>query len=145
MAAALKRWPIGDHGLGPRDALPMCLWMNALGHSVCDMEYPLGQAGAIYQPFEAFGCGHILALTMPGVSAEAQLVQFDLAGISVSAGSACSSGTMKTSRVLKAFGVPDEEAACTIRVSIGWTTRGEDLAAFEQAWLQIASRRARAA
>ena len=56
---------------------------------------------------------------MPGVASASQLVQFDLAGIAVSAGSACSSGSMKPSRVLGAMGLPPEIAGCVIRVSFG--------------------------
>jgi cysteine desulfurase len=82
--------------------------------------------------------GHIMALSMPGLSAATQLVRFDLAGFAVSAGSACSSGSMKPSRVLAAFGVDPDEAARTIRISFGWDTTPEDIAAFGQAWLRIA-------
>ena len=56
---------------------------------------------------------------MPGVTSASQLVQFDLAGIAVSAGSACSSGSMKPSRVLAAMGVAAEIAGSVIRVSFG--------------------------
>ena len=56
---------------------------------------------------------------MPGMSNAGQLVQFDLAGIAVSAGSACSSGSMKPSRVLAAMGISAEIAGSVIRVSFG--------------------------
>jgi cysteine desulfurase len=58
-------------------------------------------------------------------------------GYAVSAGSACSSGTLKKSRVLDAFGVSDEVAARTIRVSIGWNTTLDDLAKFAKAWKSL--------
>ncbi|MEO0872520.1 MAG: aminotransferase, partial [Pseudomonadota bacterium] len=54
-----------------------------------------------------------------------------------SAGSACSSGTLKKSRVLDAFGVPNEVAARTIRVSIGWSTTPEELEQFASAWASL--------
>jgi cysteine desulfurase len=120
-------------------------WLGELTPALAALRHELEAAGATPQPRGAASTGHILSLTMRGVSAEAQLVQFDLAGIAVSAGSACSSGKMKSSRVLHAFGVPEAEAACTIRMSIGWTTTPADLARFAEVWLQIASRRARAA
>jgi cysteine desulfurase len=89
---------------------------------------------------------YILAVAMPGLRATAQLIQFDRRGIAVSAGSACSSGSLKPSRALAAFGVPAEEAERTIRISIGWTTRPEDIEAFRDAWLEIEGQaRARAA
>lgn len=83
--------------------------------------------------------GHILPLAMPGLSAAAQLVRFDMASISVSAGSACASGTLKPSRVLAAFGLDENLAARTIRMSIGWNTMPADLDAFAEAWVKIAT------
>jgi cysteine desulfurase len=81
---------------------------------------------------------HIIALAHPSISAQALLIRLDAMGFAVSAGSACSSGTLKKSRVLDAFGVPDETAARTIRVSLGWNTRAEDLDRFAQAWASLA-------
>jgi cysteine desulfurase len=80
------------------------------------------------------------------MSAAAQLIRFDQAGFAVSAGSACASGSLKPSRALKAFGVPDEVAARTIRVSFGWTTTVAEIEAFQDMWLRLASEaRSRAA
>ncbi len=67
---------------------------------------------------------------VPGVSAELALMAFDLDGIAVSSGSACSSGKVSPSHVLKAMGVPDDLAACAIRVSTGWNTTDDDIARF---------------
>lgn len=77
---------------------------------------------------------YIVALTHPTISAQALLIRLDAMGLAVSAGSACSSGTLKKSRVLDAFGVPDDVASRTIRVSLGWSTTGEDLERFVEAW-----------
>ncbi len=77
------------------------------------------------------------ALTHPSLSAQAQLIRLDAMGFAVSAGSACSSGTLKKSRVLDAFGVDDDTAARTIRVSIGWNTAPEDLERFADAWVSL--------
>ncbi|TRD10638.1 aminotransferase class V-fold PLP-dependent enzyme [Erythrobacter insulae] len=77
---------------------------------------------------------YIFALTHPTMSAQALLIRLDAMGIAVSAGSACSSGTLKKSRVLDAFGVSDDVAARTIRVSIGWNTAAHDLQKFTEAW-----------
>ena len=87
-----------------------------------------------------------LCLATPGWKGETQVMQMDLAGIAVSAGSACSSGKVRESRVLRAMGLPPEAAGSAIRVSLGpWTTR-EDLARFAKAWLAHRARfRARAA
>ncbi len=80
---------------------------------------------------------YIAALTHPSISAQALLIRLDAMGFAVSAGSACSSGTLKKSRVLDAFGVPDDVAARTIRVSIGWNTAPEELEQFAGAWASL--------
>ena len=80
---------------------------------------------------------YIYALTHPTISAQALLIRLDAMGFAVSAGSACSSGTLKKSRVLDAFGVPDDIAARTIRVSLGWNTTPEELERFSEAWASL--------
>jgi cysteine desulfurase len=80
---------------------------------------------------------YIRAVAMPSLSAQAQLMRFDMAGISVSQGSACSSGTMKRSHVLTAMGLPDEIADRTIRVSFGWTTTRAEVERFCEVWLDM--------
>lgn len=75
-----------------------------------------------------------VCLAMPGVSAETQLMAFDLAGVSVSSGSACSSGKVEASHVLAAMGVDEEAALGAIRVSFGWNSEAGDAARFVEAW-----------
>lgn len=75
---------------------------------------------------------------MPGVAGSAQLIQLDLAGIAVSAGSACSSGTLKTSHVLSAMGWGEAEAGQVIRVSFGPETSRADIYRFLESWKRIA-------
>lgn len=82
-------------------------------------------------------CSHIFAVAHPAMSAQALLIRLDAMGFAVSAGSACSSGTLKKSRVLDAFGVPDDVAARTIRVSMGWSTTPEELERFAEAWASL--------
>ena len=77
---------------------------------------------------------------MPGIASASQLVQLDLAGISVSAGSACSSGSMKSSRVLAAMGVPADLAESTIRVSFGPSTNEADIDRFLGEWRRLRNR-----
>ena len=79
-------------------------------------------------------------LTMPGVAAETQLMAFDLAGIAVSAGSACSSGKVAESHVLRAMGVEPALAATAIRVSLGWNSTERDVEAFADAWIAMRRR-----
>lgn len=77
---------------------------------------------------------------MPGVAASSQLINFDMAGVAVSAGSACSSGTLKTSHVLGAMGWDDRSASEVIRVSFGADTSESDVARFLDVWRSIATR-----
>jgi cysteine desulfurase len=63
----------------------------------------------------------------------------DLAGVMVSAGSACSSGKVKASHVLTAMGL-DDLAGSAIRVSGGWATTPADWTALADAWLELQSR-----
>lgn len=77
------------------------------------------------------------AIALPGVAAETLVIKLDLAGVAVSAGSACSSGKVGPSHVLAAMGLPPEIAGSTVRVSLGRGTREEDIAAFLAAWRQV--------
>lgn len=70
----------------------------------------------------------------PGWKGETQVMTMDLAGFAVSAGSACSSGKVKQSRVLRALGLDGDDAACALRVSLGLDTTEEDVLRFAQAW-----------
>lgn len=81
----------------------------------------------------------IASYRMPGVAARAQLIQFDGAGISVSAGAACSSGTLKTSPVLRAMGWTAAAADEVIRVSFGPQTNAADIMRFIDKWRAIAT------
>ncbi len=74
---------------------------------------------------------------MPGVSSQQQLMSFDLANIAVSAGSACSSGKVTSSHVLKAMGVDEQSAGEAIRVSLGWESTPQDIETFLQVWKRI--------
>ena len=85
------------------------------------------------------------SVAMPGASSASLLVQFDLAGIAVSAGSACSSGKMKGSTVLAAMRVAPDVAASFLRISFGASTSEADVDAFLAEWRRIAERSRRAA
>ena len=79
----------------------------------------------------------IASYHMPGVAANTQLIKFDMAGFSVSAGSACSSGTLKSSHVLEAMGTDPQVAREVIRVSIGRDTTRTHIYAFIDKWKSI--------
>lgn len=85
-----------------------------------------------------------LMVTMPGVKSETQLMHFDLNGVAVSAGSACSSGRIEPSHVLLAMGVPEDEAACALRISTGWATTDDDIQRFVELWKALHGKLAKA-
>ncbi len=81
-----------------------------------------------------------------GWKGETQVMAMDLAGFAISAGSACSSGKVKASKVLRAMGFDEGEAACATRVSLGLETTDEEVMAYADAWIdRYKKMRARAA
>ncbi len=81
----------------------------------------------------------IASYRMPGVSAAAQLIRCDLAGFAVSAGSACSSGSLRPSHVLAAMGWSEGAAGEVVRVSFGPATTAAEIDAFAALWTAIAA------
>ena len=75
-----------------------------------------------------------------GLPSETQIMGLDLAGFAVSAGSACSSGKVKPSRVLTAMGLNDTAARSAIRASFGWASAPQDFDLLAQAWIKHAAR-----
>jgi cysteine desulfurase len=118
-----------------------CDWVSEAERLRVRLEAALNAAGAELVAGDAPRIPTIAAYRMPGVSAQAQLVRFDMAGIAVSAGSACSSGSLKPSRVLAALGWPEPAAAEVIRVSFGRTTTEAEIDRFAALWTDMASRR----
>ncbi|HEX3421967.1 MAG TPA: aminotransferase class V-fold PLP-dependent enzyme [Sphingomicrobium sp.] len=104
------------------------------------LEAQILDSGGLIVAADAPRIATIGAYAMPGLESSSQLVQLDLAGISVSAGSACSSGSMKPSRVLEAMGVAKEIATSVIRVSFGPSTSSEDVDRFLAEWRKISNR-----
>ena len=86
-----------------------------------------------------------VALALPGKQAETLVIRLDLAGIAVSAGSACSSGKVGRSHVLDAMGLGNEISGSAIRVSLGPETTRADVDVFLSAWKTIAGHAAIAA
>jgi cysteine desulfurase len=81
-----------------------------------------------------------VCVSMPGVRAETQVMAFDLAGVGVSAGAACSSGKVQRSTVLSAMGVAPAEAEAAIRVSLGWNSVQDDIERLIEAWQELYTR-----
>ena len=76
--------------------------------------------------------------TVPGLRAETAVIGFDLAGISVSSGSACSSGKVQPSHVLEAMGFGPDLAQGAVRLSLGWSTTSRDIDLCLEAWRKLA-------
>jgi cysteine desulfurase len=75
--------------------------------------------------------------TVPGLKAETAVIGFDLAGIAVSSGSACSSGKVQPSHVLEAMGFGPEIAQGAVRLSLGWSTSSADVDRCLEAWRKL--------
>ena len=78
-------------------------------------------------------------VTVPGLRAETAVIGFDLEGIAVSSGAACSSGKVQPSHVLEAMGFPPNLAQSAVRLSLGWSTTVEDVDCVLKAWRKLAS------
>ena len=74
--------------------------------------------------------GNVVDFAVPGLKSSVAMMGLDLLGLSVSSGSACSSGKVGPSHVLKAMGVSPELLGCALRVSLGWSSTLEDVTAF---------------
>ncbi|HKT84477.1 MAG TPA: aminotransferase class V-fold PLP-dependent enzyme [Novosphingobium sp.] len=119
-------------------------WLPEASRLRTALESGIVAAGGEVIAGEAERCPTIGGYRMPGTSSAAQLIRFDAMGIAVSAGSACSSGSLKTSHVLAAMGMDAKAASEVIRVSIGRETSEADIARFLEAWRSIAGKRAAA-
>jgi cysteine desulfurase len=80
------------------------------------------------------------SIAVPGLKAETLVIGLDLAGVSISAGSACSSGKVETSHVLMAMGAQPEVARAAIRVSLGFETSSDDVQGFLGAFGDLVKR-----
>lgn len=88
--------------------------------------------------------GNVVNFAVPGIRNATAMMALDLAGLSVSAGSACSSGKVGASHVLLAMGVERDLADCALRVSFGWNSKAEDAEAFLAGFETILARHKRA-
>ena len=95
-------------------------------------------AGAIVFADSAQRLPNTTLFTVPGLRAETAVIGFDLAGIAVSSGSACSSGKVQPSHVLEAMGFGREIAEGAVRLSMGWSTRDTDIDRCLEAWRRLA-------
>lgn len=130
-AALASRTADGEHMRALRDGLEAALMSRA--------------PEAIIMGRDAPRLPNTTCIALPGRAAEVLVAAFDLAGIAVSAGAACSSGKVGPSRVLAAMGVDPALALAAIRISLGPTTTENDIAAVIAAWTRTTAARRRAA
>ena len=105
----------------------------------CDMR--AAEAGVVVFGEGAPRLPNTICFSAPGVDSATRVIALDLAGVAVSAGSACSSGSVSASHVLAAMGVDAGLAASAIRVSLGWTSTSADVDRFLAAWESVSERR----
>lgn len=98
------------------------------------MQQSAEEAGAVVWGKSEARLPGTLSMSAPGFTSQTQLMAMDLAGIAISSGSACSSGKTKPSHVLSAMGACDDLASCGVRVSLGWNSTDDDVAAFCREW-----------
>lgn len=115
----------------PEDIAALVPLRTALGDAIRRAGGQVAGAGAERHP--AIG-----SYRMPGLAAATQVIRLDLAGIAVSAGSACASGSMKPSHVLRAMGWSEAASREVVRVSFGRTTIAADIERFVAEWRAIA-------
>jgi cysteine desulfurase len=120
VAAALARETIAKAGR-------IGAWRDA-------MQAAAAHAGAIVWGADAARLPGTLCLSADGFTSATQLMALDLAGVAISAGSACSSGKAKPSHVLRAMGASEDEAQCAARISLGWNSTEADADAFIREW-----------
>lgn len=119
---------------------------NGLWDAVAELRNILEQALEVAAPQTIFvgkaarRLPNTSCFAVPGWKGETQVMQMDLAGFAISAGSACSSGKVRTSRVLRAMGYDDETAASAVRVSIGPGTTEAEVLGFVDAWARACRR-----
>jgi cysteine desulfurase len=135
---------------GTQDAPNALAFAAALGARAYDMDRLAALRARLEENVKATG-GVVIgegapriptigAIATSGAASASLLVQLDLAGIAVSAGSACSSGAMKASHVLAAMDVPPEIAGSFLRISFGPDTSEADVDRFLAEWRRIAAR-----
>jgi cysteine desulfurase len=129
---------IAGFGAAAAEALADLSRMQALASLRDKLEASL--LGAVVFGVDVDRLSNTSCIAMPGVSADSQLMNFDLAGIMVSSGSACSSGKVAKSHVLAAMGIADDLAESAIRVSLGWNTTESDVDRFIAAWISLYQR-----
>ena len=96
-----------------------------------------GIAGATIFAGDTARLPNTVLFTAPGLKAETAVIGFDLEGIAVSSGSACSSGKVQPSHVLSAMGYDPAVAQGAVRLSLGWSSQEADINRAIEAWRKL--------
>lgn len=115
----------------PEDAERMASLRDRLENGICSM------AGATVFSSDVGRLPNTVLFTAPGLKAETAVIGFDLEGVAVSSGSACSSGKVQPSHVLSAMGYDPTVAQGAVRLSLGWSTEPDDINRALEAWRKL--------
>jgi len=115
----------------PEDAARMATLRDRLENGIRAI------AGATVFAGDAKRLPNTVLFTAPGLKAETAVIGFDLEGIAVSSGSACSSGKVQPSHVLSAMGFDPAVAQGAVRLSLGWSTEPDDINRALEAWRKL--------
>ena len=115
----------------PEDAERMATLRDSLENGI------RGIAGAMVFADDIKRLPNTTLFTAPGLKAETAVIGFDLEGVAVSSGSACSSGKVQPSHVLSAMGYDATVAQGAVRLSLGWSTEPDDINRALEAWRKL--------
>lgn len=115
----------------PEDAERMATLRDSLENGI------RGIAGAMVFADDIKRLPNTTLFTAPGLKAETAVIGFDLEGVAVSSGSACSSGKVQPSHVLSAMGYDATLAQGAVRLSLGWSTEPDDINRTLEAWRKL--------
>ncbi|QFI70914.1 cysteine desulfurase family protein [Bradyrhizobium betae] len=115
----------------PEDAERIAILRNRLENGLHEV------AGATVFAEDVGRLPNTVLFTAPGLKAETAVIGFDLEGVAVSSGSACSSGKVQPSRVLSAMGYDAAVAQGAVRLSLGWSTDPDDINRTLEAWRKL--------
>ena len=115
----------------PEDVKRMATLRDRLENGLRDV------AGATVFTDDVERLPNTVLFTAPGLKAETAVIGFDLEGIAVSSGSACSSGKVQPSHVLSAMGYDPSVAQGAVRLSLGWSTEPDDINRALEAWRKL--------
>jgi cysteine desulfurase len=116
--------------------------MKNIAEARLNMEAKVQESGGVIIGADVERLPNTSSIIMPGMPSETQLMAFDLAGVSVSSGSACTSGRVEPSHVLMAMGLSDDKVKSAIRISSGWNTLPKEYDIIADAWI-VSSKKTR--